>query len=110
MNATAIQSKPEQSTPAAASRREPYRVSVEQYRLFRQQGFLAVSCLVSPEEVAELRQHTDDLMQGRLPEQTQEMKDGSITSTDGRKQSGFHATNTFPVKVHLNGLAIVRLK
>jgi ectoine hydroxylase-related dioxygenase (phytanoyl-CoA dioxygenase family) len=49
--------------------RKPYRVSVEQYRNFREQGFLVVPGLVGPDEIAELRQHTEDLMQGRLPEQ-----------------------------------------
>jgi len=47
----------------------PYRVSVREYAAFRQQGFLAVPGLVSPADIAELRQHTEDLMQGRLPEQ-----------------------------------------
>jgi len=47
----------------------PYRVSVQEYLNFKQNGFLAVRGLVSPEEVAELRQHTEDLMQGKLPEQ-----------------------------------------
>src|SRR5213079_2335670 len=44
-------------------------VSVEEYRSFRRQGFLTVPGLVAPEDVEELRQHTEDLMQGRLPEQ-----------------------------------------
>lgn len=55
--------------PAGAARADRYRVSVEQYRTFRRQGFLVVPGLVSPEEIAELRAHTEDLMQGRLPEQ-----------------------------------------
>ncbi len=46
-----------------------YQVSVEEYITFRRQGFLVVRGLVSPAEVAELRHHTEDLMQGRLPEQ-----------------------------------------
>jgi ectoine hydroxylase-related dioxygenase (phytanoyl-CoA dioxygenase family) len=46
-----------------------YLVSVEQYAAFRRDGFLIVRQLVAPGEVAELRRHTDDLMQGRLPEQ-----------------------------------------
>lgn len=64
----------------------PYRVSVDEYRAFRTQGFLAVRGLVSPEEIQELRQHTDDLMQGRLPEQNIPMserdvrKDGGVTT------------------------------
>ena len=49
-------------------------VSVEQYRSFRSQGFLAVHGLVSPQEIQELRTHTEDVMHGRLPEQ----QDGSI--------------------------------
>ncbi|CAA9565593.1 MAG: Phytanoyl-CoA dioxygenase, peroxisomal precursor [uncultured Thermomicrobiales bacterium] len=48
---------------------EPYRVSVAEYVAFRQQGFLVVPQLVSPEDVDELRRHTEDLMQGQLPEQ-----------------------------------------
>ena len=48
---------------------DTYRVSVEQYRQFREHGFLVVRGLVSAEEVAELREHTEDLMLGRLPEQ-----------------------------------------
>ncbi|HWV36758.1 MAG TPA: phytanoyl-CoA dioxygenase family protein, partial [Thermomicrobiales bacterium] len=55
------------STPT--STHEPYRVSVEEYISFRRRGFLVVRNLISPEEVAELKTHTDDLMQGRLPEQ-----------------------------------------
>ena len=58
-----------QALPTEAARTEPYRVSVQEYIAFRQQGFLVVPGLVSPAEVAELRAHTEDLMQGRLPEQ-----------------------------------------
>lgn len=47
-----------------------YQLSVEEYITFRRQGFLVVRGLVSPEEVAELREHTELLMQGRLPEQS----------------------------------------
>ena len=54
-------------------RMDPYRVSVEDYVQFRRSGFLVVRGLVSPAEVAELRRHTEDLMQGRLPEQTRQM-------------------------------------
>lgn len=45
------------------------RVSVAEYRRFRADGFLIVRNLVPPEDIAELRAHTEDLMQGRLPEQ-----------------------------------------
>lgn len=47
-----------------------YQVSVEEYMTFRRQGFLVVRSLVSPDEVAELREHTEHLMQGQLPEQS----------------------------------------
>lgn len=47
-----------------------YQVSVDEYMTFRRQGFLVVRSLVSPEEAIELRNHTEDLMQGRLPEQS----------------------------------------
>lgn len=46
-----------------------YQVSVDQYIRFRRDGFLVVRGLVDPGQIAELRQHTEDLMQGKLPEQ-----------------------------------------
>jgi phytanoyl-CoA hydroxylase len=67
-------------------RTDRYRVSVQEYIDFKSKGFLVVKDLVSAEEIAELRQHTDDLMQGRLPQQKQEMvlrdpsKDGGVTT------------------------------
>ena len=67
---------------------ERYRVSVEQYRAFRRDGFLVVPGIVSPAEIAELRRHTDELMQGRLPEQRTQMsardlsRDGGVTVQD----------------------------
>ena len=48
---------------------ERYQVSIDEYARFRRDGFLVVRNLLSPEQVAELRQHTDDIMAGRLPEQ-----------------------------------------
>lgn len=59
----------ENAERSLTAERIPYRVSVAEYRAFREQGFLVVKGLISPEEVEELRQHTEDLMQGRLPEQ-----------------------------------------
>lgn len=53
---------------------EPYAVSVEEYRRFRADGFLIVRHLAPPEDIAELREHTEELMQGRLPEQ----RDGTV--------------------------------
>ncbi len=45
---------------------EPYRVSVEEYRAFRRDGFLIVRGLVPREDVDELIAHTEDLMHGRI--------------------------------------------
>jgi ectoine hydroxylase-related dioxygenase (phytanoyl-CoA dioxygenase family) len=58
-----------QKSIALLSRTDKYIVSVDEYVAFRRDGFLIVRNLVSPAEVAELKQHTEDLMQGRLPEQ-----------------------------------------
>ena len=48
---------------------KPYRVSVAEFRRFRAEGFLIARDLVPLEDIAELREHTEDLMQGRLREQ-----------------------------------------
>lgn len=61
----------------------PYRVSVNEYRAFRRQGFLVVRGLVSPSEITELRQHTEDLMQGRLPEQNLSMSERDVDKDGG---------------------------
>jgi phytanoyl-CoA hydroxylase len=53
----------------SAARADRRQVSVDEYLAFRRNGFLVVRGLVAPSEVAELRQHTEDLMQGRLAEQ-----------------------------------------
>jgi len=58
---------PNQSHPAPNPDR--YRVSVDEYIRFRQSGFLVVPGLVNPAEITELKQHTENLMQGKLPEQ-----------------------------------------
>lgn len=77
--------KPE-STSCSTSFADRYQVSVEQYVKFKTTGYLVVPNLVSTEDVAELRQHTDDLMQGKLPEQQSKRmadrdlsKDGGVT-------------------------------
>jgi ectoine hydroxylase-related dioxygenase (phytanoyl-CoA dioxygenase family) len=68
--------------PATGERTDRYRMTVQQYHTFRQQGFLVVRGLLSPEEVAELQTHTEDLMQGRLPEQVAQMAERDV-SLDG---------------------------
>lgn len=55
--------------PAAAPARRP--VTVDEYKCFRRDGFLIVRGLVAPHDIDELRGHTEDLMQGRLPEQSE---------------------------------------
>ena len=45
---------------------ERYHLSVREYVTFRQQGFLIVRKLVSPEDLAALVRHTEDLIKGRL--------------------------------------------
>ncbi|MFW6336961.1 MAG: hypothetical protein ACOC3G_07515, partial [Phycisphaeraceae bacterium] len=63
-----------QTTPQADPHNRPledrYQVTVDQYRSFRRDGFVIVPGLVSQEDVQELRQHTADLMEGKLPEQS----------------------------------------
>ena len=60
-------------------------VTVDTYRAFRRDGFTVVRGLVSAADVEALRLHTEDLMQGRLPEQTRSMptretgRDGGVT-------------------------------
>ena len=62
-------------------------VSVDEYKTFRQQGFLVVRGLLASDEVEELRGHTELLMQGRLPEQVGTMSErdtGSDSGTTGQ--------------------------
>ena len=47
----------------------PYKVSIDDYRRFRREGFVVIPGLVPTADIQELRQHTEDLMQGRVPEQ-----------------------------------------
>ena len=49
--------------------RERYEVSIQEFTQFKRDGYIVIRGLLSPEEVEELKQHTDDLRQGRLPEQ-----------------------------------------
>ena len=60
-----------------------YRVSVQEYVRFRRDGFLVVPQLVGGEEIEELRQHTEDLMQGKLPEQRRAMEARDLSKDHG---------------------------
>ena len=73
------------------ARADRYRVSVEEYRAFREQGFLVVRGLVSPAEIEELRSHTDDLMQGNLPQQQSQMSERDTKSDTGTTGQGLEA-------------------
>src|SRR5579862_787286 len=68
--------------PQEAQARARWPVSVDEYAAFRKNGFLAVRNLVSPDEIEELRAHTEDLMQGRLPQQSRTMAERD-TGGDG---------------------------
>lgn len=49
-----------------AESRERYRVSVGEYVRFHEAGYLIVRGLLNADEVAEIRQHSEDLMYGRV--------------------------------------------
>ena len=66
-----------------AERTHRYRASVAEYALYRKQGFLVVPQLVARHEIEELRRHTLDLMQGKLPEQNRTMSERDAQSDSG---------------------------
>ncbi|GGJ27111.1 phytanoyl-CoA dioxygenase family protein [Deinococcus roseus] len=70
---------------------QKYRVSVQEFRTFREQGFLVVRGLLSPLEVQELQQHTADLMQGKLPEQRERTADWDPSRHTGTTQQELEA-------------------
>ena len=45
---------------------EPYKVSVDEYRTFRRDGYLIVRGLVQADHVKALLEHTEDLMHDRI--------------------------------------------
>ncbi len=69
--------------PAVANLPERYQVKVEDYVRFRRDGFVVIRGLVSAEDVQELRRHTDDLMQGKLPEQRRSMSERDVGRDHG---------------------------
>ncbi len=73
------------------ARADRYRVSVEEYCAFRDQGFLVVRGLVSPAEIEELRGHTEDLMQGNLPQQKSQMSERDVKKDTGTSGQGLEA-------------------
>src|SRR5438132_461639 len=73
------------------SRNDRLRVTTEQYAHFRRDGFLIVRNVVSPSEIEELRQHTEDLMQGRLPQQRSQMSERDTAGDHGVTVQGLEA-------------------
>jgi ectoine hydroxylase-related dioxygenase (phytanoyl-CoA dioxygenase family) len=79
------------SLASLVERPDRYNVSVADYIKYRAQGFLVVPQLVPQDEIEELRQHTDDLMQGRLPEQNQSMQERDTSQDGGVTMQGLEA-------------------
>ena len=71
--------------------RPRYRVKTDQYKSFRADGYLVVPGLVSPDEIAELKAHTEDLMQGKLPEQNREMNARDLARDSGTSAQALEA-------------------
>ncbi len=81
----------EQSSAQSEEQFGRYQVTVEQYIGFRRNGFAVVPQLVDAKDIAELRQHTDDLMQGKLPEQRLTMADRDLGKDTGVTGQGLEA-------------------
>jgi phytanoyl-CoA hydroxylase len=74
------------------NRTDRFQVSVEEYIRYRRDGYLVVRNLVAPDEVDELRRHTEDLMLGRLPEQQgTRMKERDLRKDTGTTTQGIEA-------------------
>jgi ectoine hydroxylase-related dioxygenase (phytanoyl-CoA dioxygenase family) len=82
---------PQDATRPDAAQLDRYQLSVEEYTRFRRDGYLVVRGLVSAAEIDELRQHTEDLMQGKLPEQRQPMQERDINGDSGISRQGLEA-------------------
>jgi hypothetical protein len=46
-----------------------YQVTIDEYRQYRRDGYVVIRGLVPPADIQELKDHTEDLMQGRVPQQ-----------------------------------------
>jgi ectoine hydroxylase-related dioxygenase (phytanoyl-CoA dioxygenase family) len=77
--------------PKSETRIDRYLVSVDEYARFRRDGFLVVRNLVPPQDIEELRQHTEDLMQGRLPQQQKKMTERDTGKDTGVTVQGLDA-------------------
>jgi len=63
---------------------EPIALTTAQFAAYRRDGFLIVRGVISPAEIAELREHTELLMQGKLPEQ----QASTMSTRDTRSDTG----------------------
>jgi phytanoyl-CoA hydroxylase len=84
------------STPAApalhpAPNPDRVQISVGQYHAFRRDGVVLVRGLLNAAEIEELKQHTEDLMQGRLSEQRSTMAERDLTKDHGVTVQGLEA-------------------
>ncbi|HEV8639277.1 MAG TPA: phytanoyl-CoA dioxygenase family protein [Chloroflexota bacterium] len=60
------QRRPERIATDFSENRPRRRVSVQEYVAFHEQGFLVARGLLTPAEIAELREHSEELMYGRV--------------------------------------------
>lgn len=58
--------RPERIATEFSAERQRYRVSVAEYVRFHEQGFLVVRGLLAADEVAEIREHSEQLIYGRV--------------------------------------------
>lgn len=56
----------DEPTSATERRYDSYRVNVNEYITFREQGFLVVKGLVPLDDVAAMREHTEDILAGKV--------------------------------------------
>lgn len=92
MTSAVMESNPVRTSEQLPEREDRYQVTVDEYTRFRRDGFVVVRNLVSPEQIAELKQHTEDLMQGKLPEQQgRRMADRDVSKDGGVTVQGLEA-------------------
>ena len=63
-----------------SERADTYRVSVEEFSHFQRDGYVVVRDLVARHEIDELREHTELLMRGELPEQRVAVPSGRVAA------------------------------
>lgn len=76
------------------------KLTIEEFRRFRRDGFVVIPGLVPPEDIAELRAHTEDLMAGRLPEQQPDAPEEFRLPDMGRDKTPLERANAVP-RIHM---------